>query len=196
MRKIYRCQKTRRTITALIPDYERNRYRWRRRILTSLLRARKKAGVKYAVKGSFEVLVLLYLKKGKRHDINDVDNRLKDILDALQDRFGGSKTIRSKSRLIQNDRQVCRVVIEKQPIQSTGRQCWGKVAGSTIPASQVAVATEQRGPISETFTIRRLALRLGIIVQQCRCNRRSLDAALLPRLPRTNDWQTFLFRSI
>jgi Holliday junction resolvase RusA-like endonuclease len=126
MRKIYRCQKTRRTITALIPDYERNRYRWRRRILTSLLRARKKAGVKYAVKGSFEVLVLLYLKKGKRHDIHDVDNRLKDILDALQDRFGGSKTIRSKSRFIQNDRQVCRVVSRYRKHWATmlGEGCW------------------------------------------------------------------------
>jgi hypothetical protein len=45
-----------------------------------------------------------------------VDNRLKDILDALQGRFGGSKSARSKTRLFENDRQVCRVVIEKQPI--------------------------------------------------------------------------------
>jgi hypothetical protein len=48
--------------------------------------------------------------------IVDVDNRLKDILDALQGRFGGSKAVRSKTRLFENDRQVCRVVIEKQPI--------------------------------------------------------------------------------
>jgi hypothetical protein len=61
-------------------------------------------------------VVLLYLKKGKRHDIHDVDNRLKDILDALQARFGGPKSTRRKYRLFQNDRQVSRVVIEKQPI--------------------------------------------------------------------------------
>jgi hypothetical protein len=72
--------------------------------------------------------VLLYLKKGKRHDIHDVDNRLKDILDALQGRFGGSKTIKSKSRLIQNDRQVCRVVIEKQKIpKSLGDDAGGRL---------------------------------------------------------------------
>jgi len=62
------------------------------------------------------VVVLLYLKKGKRHDIHDVDNRLKDILDALQARFGGPKSVRRKYRLFENDRQVSRVVIEKQPI--------------------------------------------------------------------------------
>jgi hypothetical protein len=66
--------------------------------------------------GRFEVVVLLYLKKGKRHDIHDVDNRLKDILDALQARFGGPKSARRKYRLFENDRQVSRVVVEKQPI--------------------------------------------------------------------------------
>jgi len=59
---------------------------------------------------------LLYLKKGKRHDVHDVDNRLKDILDALQGRFGGPKSRHPKYRLIKDDRQVSRVVVEKQPV--------------------------------------------------------------------------------
>jgi len=100
-------------VTALVPGYERNRYQWRRRILANIIRAAKKAGVKYDDNHTFEVVVLLYLKKGKRYDIHDVDNRLKDILDALQGRFGG---VQSKHRLIENDRQVCRVIIEKQTI--------------------------------------------------------------------------------
>lgn len=108
--------KIRRTIKAVLPGYERNRYRWRRRILANVLRAARKTGVKYKLDDNFEVVVLLYLTKGKRHDIHDVDNRLKDILDALQGRFGGSKTKRSKYRLIRNDNHVCRVVIEKQQI--------------------------------------------------------------------------------
>ena len=120
--------KARHTITALLPGYERNRYRWRRRILSNVLHAARKAGIKYNGEAKFEVVVLLYLKKGKRHDIHDVDNRLKDILDGLQGRFGGSKTIHSKSRLIENDRQVCRVVIEKQPIpKSLGNDAGGKL---------------------------------------------------------------------
>src|SRR5882724_11576454 len=120
--------KSRRTITALLPGYERNRYRWRRRILSNILLAANKAGVKYDLDDRFEVVVLLYLTKGKRHDIHDVDNRLKDILDALQGRFGGSKTSWSKYRLIQNDRQVCRVVIEKQTIpKSLGADAGGRL---------------------------------------------------------------------
>jgi Holliday junction resolvase RusA-like endonuclease len=79
-------------------NHERNRYRWRRRILANILRAARKAGVKYDDSHIFEVIVLPYLKKGKRHDIHDVDNRLKDILDALQGRFGGSKVSHSKRR--------------------------------------------------------------------------------------------------
>jgi hypothetical protein len=84
--------------------------------------------VKYESTDSFDVVVLLYLTKGKRHDIHDVDNRLKDILDALQGRFGGSKGVHSKRRLIQNDRQVCRVVIEKQTIpKSLGANAGGRL---------------------------------------------------------------------
>ena len=52
-------------VTALVPGYERNRYQWRRRILANIIRAAKKAGVKYDDNHTFEVVVLLYLKKGK-----------------------------------------------------------------------------------------------------------------------------------
>ena len=111
--------KSRRTISTHLPSYERDRYRWRRRILENVLEAQTEHGVSYDPGARFEVVVLLYLRKGKRHDIHDVDNRLKDILDALQGRFGGPKSVRGKSRLVENDRQVSRVVIEKQPIPKT-----------------------------------------------------------------------------
>ena len=61
----------------------------------------------------FEVEVLLYMTRGKRHDIHDVDNRLKDILDALQGRFRGSDG--KKLRLIANDNKICKAIIEKRP---------------------------------------------------------------------------------
>ena len=105
-----------RTITARIPTYQKNRGQWRRNILANVRGACQEAGVRYSSDDSFEVVVLLYLKKGKRHDIHDVDNRLKDVLDALQGRFGGPKSVRTKGRLIKNDNQICRVVMEKQPI--------------------------------------------------------------------------------
>ena len=106
----------RRTIVAALPGYERNRHRWRRKILENVLGLHGEPGVRYDPDSRFDVVVLLYPRKGKRHDIHDVHNRLKDVLDALQGRFGGPKSVREKSRLIENDRQVSRVVIEKQPI--------------------------------------------------------------------------------
>lgn len=110
------------TLEAPIPTYEKDRRVWRRKILASVLRARELAGVRYGPRDRLEVVVLLYLKKGKRHTIHDVDNRLKDILDSLQGRFGGPKSARKKTRLIENDNQVCRVVMEKQPIPKKYRK--------------------------------------------------------------------------
>jgi hypothetical protein len=45
----------------------------------------------------------------------DVDNRLRDIMDALQGQLGGygKKRMNPKHRVIRNDRQVWRVTIEK-----------------------------------------------------------------------------------
>ena len=102
-----------RTISINLPGYERNRHRWRRRILNAVLDAKAERGVTYSTDAKFEVVVLLYMKEGKRHDIHDVDNRLKDILDALQGRLGPN---RANKRLIKDDRYVSRAVIEKQPI--------------------------------------------------------------------------------
>ena len=108
----------------------------------------KESRVKYDNSQTFEVVVLVYLMKGKRHDIHDVDNRLKDILDALQGRFGGSKTIHSKNRLIQNDRQVCRVIIEKQQIpKSLGDNAGGRLL--VRPYQRRRWPLEQGRPIFE-----------------------------------------------
>jgi len=130
--------KARVTITAPIPGYRRNRATWRREILASVLAAADGAGVSFDPKQSYEVVVLLYMTKGKRHDIHDVDNRLKDILDALQGRFGRSKSSR---RLIENDRKVCRVVMGKagDPQASRPRRRW-QAHGASVSASPLAIA--------------------------------------------------------
>ncbi|MGH9873034.1 MAG: hypothetical protein ACRD9S_11290 [Pyrinomonadaceae bacterium] len=104
------------TIHTGLPTYQQDRRQWRRGILESVRIAARRAGVEYDRDDCLEVVVLLYLKKGKRLAINDVDNRLKDILDALQGRFGNSRTVGADYRLIANDNQICRVLIEKQPI--------------------------------------------------------------------------------
>lgn len=57
-----------------------------------------------------------------RKKFHDVDNRLKDIMDSLQGRMGGSKKEQTFERIIPNDRQIYKVTIEKKrpPIQSHG----------------------------------------------------------------------------
>ena len=104
-----------RTIRTILPTYQRDRRQWRRDILENVRKAASKAGVEYDRENQLEVVILLYLKRGKRLAIHDVDNRLKDILDALQGRFGNSRTVGDDYRLIANDNQICRVLIEKQP---------------------------------------------------------------------------------
>ena len=62
-----------RTISTILPPYQRDRNQWRRKILKLVLKARKDRRVDYDPDARFEVVALLYLKKGKRHDIHDVD---------------------------------------------------------------------------------------------------------------------------
>jgi Holliday junction resolvase RusA-like endonuclease len=122
--------KTRGTITCFLPAYRpndrRKGYKWRKDILECVQAARRKLNVDHDPESPVEVVVLLYLKEGKKkHEINDVDNRLKDILDALQGRHGGGKSDPAENRLFKSDQYVRRVVIEKQPTPKIRRNARG-----------------------------------------------------------------------
>ncbi len=54
--------------------------------------------------------------------VNDVDNRMKDVFDALQGRAGGPKAKLTLAPIIPNDKQIFRVEMEKSypPKQSLG----------------------------------------------------------------------------
>ena len=80
------------TISTALPTYQKDRQQWRRDILDRVLRAARSARVHYDRDDLLEVVVLLYLSKVKRLLIHDVDNLLKDILDALEGKFRGSKS--------------------------------------------------------------------------------------------------------
>lgn len=57
----------------------------------------------------------LYLKEDQGLWVHDLDNGLKDILDALQGRLGGSKKHKPRSPVIPNDHQIFKVIAEKVP---------------------------------------------------------------------------------
>jgi hypothetical protein len=88
-----------------IPEYKSPRNAWRLGIHEAVLEQQEKKGIKYHSSDKLQVIVKLYLRVRKLL-ITDVDNRLKDILDALQGRAGGPKNIRSLKPIIPNDNQV------------------------------------------------------------------------------------------
>jgi Holliday junction resolvase RusA-like endonuclease len=72
------------------------------------------AGVGYSAEDRLELDVRIYLTKPALV-MHDVDNRLKDIMDALQGHVQGTgKKGRALPALIPNDNQIFRVIVEKQ----------------------------------------------------------------------------------
>ena len=104
-----------------VPEYWSPRNSWRRKIHAAATRVQDRRRIEYRPDDQLEIDVRLYLD-GSALTCNDVDNRLKDVLDALQGRVEGPKAVRSLPALIPNDRQIFRVVIEKcaPPKQSLG----------------------------------------------------------------------------
>ena len=108
-------------LTLRIPPYEHPRNAWRKKLHEVVTRRQRQSPVSYTVNDKLEVEVRLYLKDSALA-VHDVDNRLKDILDALQGRAGGSKNRKPLIPIITNDNQIYRVIIEKlaPPKQSHG----------------------------------------------------------------------------
>lgn len=97
-----------------IPPYRPERSSWRRELHKAIVAVQQRRRVRYDTHDILELEVRLYMRTDdlKSHD---VDNRLKDVMDALQGRAGGSKATRSLAAVIPNDRQIYRVVMEKAP---------------------------------------------------------------------------------
>lgn len=108
-------------IKARIPLYVNPRNKWRRLIHAEVLMACNNKGVRYSRTDRLDLDVVLYMDQ-KQLGFHDLDNRLKDIMDALQGRAGGLKAKRTLEQIIPNDHQIYRVVIEKKkpPKQSHG----------------------------------------------------------------------------
>ena len=104
-----------------IPPYVTPRNDWRRLIYDAARTEMQARRVTYRSDDRLAVALVLYFD-GVAIDFHDVDNRLKDVLDALQGRMGGPKAVRRHQPLIPNDSQVFRVTVTKMlpPRQSHG----------------------------------------------------------------------------
>ena len=104
-----------------IPRYVSPRNEWRRLIYNAASIEMQARHVVYRPADRLAISLVFYLNDSAS-DIHDVDNRLKDVLDALQGRMGGPKAVRHFQPLIPNDRQIFRVTVSKMlpPPQSHG----------------------------------------------------------------------------
>lgn len=104
--------KKRLSIKVRIPPYRYPRTAWRHDLHEALQEAVSKGNVVYSPKDKLELKVVLYLEDAALC-VHDVDNRLKDIMDALQGRAGGKKGKSKLKPILPNDNQIFRVTIEK-----------------------------------------------------------------------------------
>lgn len=113
--------KSRKTLHVRIPAYRHPRNEWRRAIHAEVVKAARVRGVTFSEHDGIELRIALYLPEGAI-GWHDVDNRLKDIMDALQGRAGGMKSGRVLRAIVPNDNQIHKVTIEKlcPPPQSLG----------------------------------------------------------------------------
>lgn len=95
-----------------IPPFVSPRNAWRRLIYAVARTEMETKQVTYRRDDKLAVTLVLYLD-GAAIGFHDVDNRLKDVLDALQARMGGSKAVREHQPLIPNDSQVYKVTVTK-----------------------------------------------------------------------------------
>ena len=113
--------KRRQTLKLRIPPYSAPRTAWRRTLHSELLKACQQNAIQYRQNDKLELDIVLFLGE---QDIRfqDVDNRLKDIMDAMQGRSGGTKKVSTMAPIIANDSQIYKVTIEKRdpPKQSRG----------------------------------------------------------------------------
>ena len=131
--------KRRQTLRIRIPTYQYPRNSWRRAIYAVVIRAARAEGVVFVPDDKLELNITLYLDDADLR-YHDVDNRLKDIMDALQGRVGGLKSKRQLEPIIPNDHQVFKVTIEKMPSPAQGH-----VMGHMIIKKYKPIAKKGKG---------------------------------------------------
>jgi Endodeoxyribonuclease RusA len=110
--------KRRAKVSARIPNFMRDARVWRRGIHAAVVHAQDQGSVRYSDTDKLEVDVVFHLQNPKL-TILDLDNRLKDVLDALQGFIGEKGKSGALKPIIPNDSQIYRLTAEKrQPPKS------------------------------------------------------------------------------
>ena len=100
-------------LSVRIPNFMKASIAWRKEINAAVVAAQRRTRVRYASSDKLDVEVRLHLQ-GRKLTILDLDNRMKDVLDALQGFIGEKGKSHALKRVIPNDNQIYRLVAEKR----------------------------------------------------------------------------------
>ena len=124
------------SITVPLPAYARPRNEWRRRVHGAVLDVQTRRGVGYRDSDQLEVRISLPL--GDRPlDMHEIDERVKDVIDALEGRIAGPRSRRRIAPIVPSADQIRRIVLEKEP-RRTPRRALGELAISRFHARRRA----------------------------------------------------------
>lgn len=111
--------KRRFTISATLPSYAPPRNEWRRRAHAAILEAQTFRGVGYRESDQLELRVSIFLPN-RPLDVHDIDERVKDIVDALEGRIAGRRSRRRIAPIVATG-QIRRVILERDTRSLRGR---------------------------------------------------------------------------
>ena len=111
--------KRRFTISATLASYAPPRTEWRRKVHAAILEAQTFRGVGYRESDLLELRVSIFLPS-RPLDVHDIDERVKDIVDALEGRIAGRRSRRRIAPIVATG-QIRRVILEKDTRSVRGR---------------------------------------------------------------------------
>ncbi len=112
--------KRRFTISAVLPAYTSPRNEWRRRVHAAVLEAQTSRGVGYHESDRLELRIALMLGTHAL-DIHEIDERIKDIVDALGGKIAGPRSQRRIAPIVPMPDQIRRIILEKDTRTLRGR---------------------------------------------------------------------------
>ena len=107
-------------LSVRIPNFMKDARAWRREIHAAIVNVQDRGNVQYSDRDKLEVEIRFHLRNPKL-TILDLDNRLKDVLDALQGFIGEKGKSGALRPIIPNDNQIYRLIAEKRLAPKSNR---------------------------------------------------------------------------
>jgi hypothetical protein len=113
-------------LSVRIPNFMSDAREWRRAIHAAIVKIQDQGNVQYSDTDKLEVEIRFHLRDRKL-TILDLDNRLKDVLDALQGMIGEKGKSGELRAIIPNDNQIYRLIAEKRLAPKVDRDALGTI---------------------------------------------------------------------